>query len=250
MESDYEKDVLKILKMLEYEMKRFSYEYEDLLKNATFTEPYTTFPLSLEDLESNGITEQKIEKLFYGICRKQGLPPYDFMDESVEDLIDDEGEEYVANIHMIRKSKDGKFIKFPVVYWISNVISDIENNKEKTENPELITKNLDANNFITLNGLTGDFTYNKVTGKMSTGSRKFILLRALLHSKTNSITYDELARLLFKETERYSSALHREGLFEALGSLKEDLGILPIKDRKNMDCFENDNQTYRLAYPR
>jgi hypothetical protein len=248
MEYEYEKDVMKILKMLEYSMKGFSYEYEGLLKNATFTEPCTTFSISLEELESNGISEQKVDKLFYGICKKQGLPPYDFMDEHIEELTDDEGEEHIANIHTIRKSKDGKFIKFPVVYWISDVINDIENNREKTENPELITKNFDANNFIILNGLTGDFTYNKVIGKLSTGSRKFKIFRALLHSKTNSVTYDELAKILF-QAEAYNSALHREGLFDALGSLKEELGILPLKNKKNLDCFENENQAYRLVQP-
>lgn len=250
MEYDYEKDVMRILKMLEYGVKRFTYEYEDILKNATLTNPWTTIYLSIAELEEVGISKHKVEKLFYGVCRKQGLAPYDFMDNHPEIVTDDDGEEEVIDVHSLRTTEDNRFIKFPAVYWISSVISDIENNRDKTENPELIRKNFDANNFIELNGLTGDFKYNKIIGKLDTGSRKFKILRALLHGKDNTATYDDLAKLLFKKTESYNSALHREGLFGALGELKEALGILPQKDRKNLDCFVNENKSYRLVYPR
>ena len=248
MEYDYEKDVLKILKMLEYGVKRFTYEYEDILKNATLTDPWTTVYLPVVEIEEVGISKHKIDKLFFGVCRKQGLAPYDFMDEHPEMVTDENGYERVIDVHTIRTTDNNKFVAFPAVYWISSVISDIQNNKEKTENPELITKHFDANNSITLDGLTGKFSYNKVTGIIT--KRNLKLLRALLKSKDNSVSYHEMSKMFFNADE-YNKAKHSKGFSDTLNSLKNDLGILPKTDKSNPDCFENIALTsYRLISPK
>jgi hypothetical protein len=247
MEIDYEKDVRKILGMLEYDMKSFSYEYEDILRNMTMDEPWRELYLSIDELESYGINENKARQLFFGVCRKQGLAPYDFMDTEVQQIEGMDGEEHIVDTHSIRKSKDGKYLKFPAVHWISDVIKNIENNTEELQNPELYTKHFDGNNTLTLNGLTGEFSYNKISDTLTLRSRKLQLLRALLKSKTNSVTYNEMAKMFF-DVDEYNKAKHSKAFSDVLDDLKRDLGILPKTDKSNPDCFQNNTKTgYRLS---
>lgn len=245
MELDYEKDLKKILGLVEYEFKRYSYEHENLLKNATIDDPWITPYISLDELKEFSITENRAEQLFFGVCRKQGLAPYDFMDSEIQEVTDMEGETHVAEIHTVKKSQDGKYIMFPVVYWISDVIKNFDNNELELANPELLTKHLDANNLVTLDGLTGNFSYNKVSGTLT--KRKLKLLRALLKGKDNSVTYDEMSKMFFNADE-YNKGKHAKAFSDVLDDLKRDMGILPKTDNSNPDCFENIAlSSYRLV---
>ncbi len=72
-------------------------------------------------------------------------------------------------------------------------------------------------------------------------------LRALMKSKTRSMTYDEMSKLLFNDTE-YNKAKHAKALSDVLDDLKRDLGILPKTEESNPDCFKNEAKTgYRLS---
>jgi hypothetical protein len=248
MELDYEKDVKKILGLLEYEFKRYSYEYEDILRNATIDDPWITSYLSLDELKEFGITEARAEQLFFGVCRKQSLAPYDFMNSEVKQITLMSGDTDVADIHTMKKSDDGKYLMFPVVYWISDVIKKFDNNELELKNPELLTKHLDANNTIILDGLTGKFSYNKKEGILK--KRKLQLLRALLKSKDNSVSYDEMAKMFF-DADKYNKVKHSKAFTDVLDDLKRDMGVLPKTDTSNPNCFENITlSSYRLTSPK
>lgn len=247
MELDYEKDLLKLMKLLAYCLQSIKYQNPQFGENPQDFfggQPWIDIDLNTKELEEIGITPTRARLLRAGVCAKQGMNPNDFLEDTKFPSEEKDGEAiYLENLY-------GKnVVSIPTLFWIESIIHDIENNIKETSKIKTLKKVFDENNFIELNIINGDFIYNKVTGHLGVKSRPFKFLKALLQNDNNSVTYDELAVLLFDKAEEYSSASHREGLFEALGTLKESFGILPIRNRKNLDCFENENKSYRLVNP-
>ena len=247
MELDYEKDVLKVMKLLAYCLQSIKYQNPQFGENPEDFlggQPWIDIDLNTKELEEIGITPTRARLLKAGVCTKQGMNPNDFSESAKFPPSEKDAEAiYLENLY------GENVVSIPTLFWIESIINNIENNTKETTKIKILKKVFDENNFIELNIINGDFTYNQVTGHLGVKSRPFKFLKALLLDENNSVTYDELAVLLFKKAEKYSSASHREGLFEALGTLKESFGILPIKNRRNLDCFENENQSYRLVNP-
>lgn len=239
MELDYEKDALTLLKLLAYKFRAFEYEYPILKTGNNTGDPWIELHLNQEELKEVGLTLFKAQQLFTGVCRKQGLNPQDFMSEVVE--VDDEGEPYL--IHHIRETDSG--IKIPVFIDIEDIIKDLENNINKTKSPELIEKQFDHKNKLSLNTLNGELVFNKTKSRLNVKSKPYKILRTLLKSKDNSSTYQELVAVI-SPNKKYSK-MDNKPLADALYSLKEILSISPETENSNPNIFKNIPQIgYRL----
>lgn len=232
MELDYEKDTLKLMKLLAYNLKSSKYNNPDIKDlEEFFGTPWMEITLSDEQLKDAGIPRSFAKLLKPGVYDKQGMRITDFV---TPEWYPDDMDEPV----------DDKPIMIHTLFWIEDIIKSIEN-KETIER-KLLTKTFDKENSITFNELTGDFTYNNTKGKLSLGSRKFKLLHLLLKSETGSITYDDISRVFFNS--EYNKANHSKPFSEALDDLKRELKILG--EKLNPDCFENiPGSGYRLALP-
>ena len=248
MELNYEKDVLNLMKLLDYHLQSIIYNNPQFGDNPEeyIGTPWIEIELTAKELEDISLSPSKARLLKNGVCAKQGMDPRDFTKPLELPNSEEVDVEQLYREHIYGKTE----VTIPVLFWIGSIINNIENNVEKNNKIKILKKNFNEDNLITLNVLNGEVTYNEVSARLSVGSRKYKILKALLESENNVVTYDELAKLLFTGADMYKAPSHREGLFDALGSLKEDLGILPKKDRKNLDCFENENKTYRLIEPR
>lgn len=244
MELDYEKDILNIMKLLAYHIQSFKYEYpEQAEKQEDFNGlPWIDINLSKKELEELGISIPRGDLLFSGVCQKQGMTPNNYRNSSSISL--EVEEEYNST------AEERSFVSFPALFWIDSFIKDIENNTKKTENSELITKRFNEKNFITFNGLTGDFIYNNAEGRLSIKSSKYKLLRLLMRNENNKGTYNEISKVLFNE-ETYNKAKRAKALADVLDDLKRDLKILPNDGMNNLDCFVNvPLESYRLELPK
>lgn len=232
MELDYEKDLLKLMKLLAYNLKSTQCANPDVKDwEEFFGTPWMDITLSKEQLKDVGIPHSLARLLRSGVYDKQGMRMSDFVtQEWYPDEMEPPVEERPIMIH--------------TVLWIEDIIKSIEN-KERIER-KLLTKNFNQENSITFNELTGDFTYNKTQGKLSLASRKFKLLHYLLKNENNSISYEDMARMFFQTP--YKKATHTKAFSDVLDDLKRDLKILG--DKVNPDCFENiSGSGYRLALP-
>ena len=236
MELDFEKDVLKLMKLLAYKLKSAHYEnYHIPNLEEHIGTPWIELTLKDGELADIGISKSQARLLQPAIYQKQGMNMGDFtIQEYFQDGVELPFEDAPISIHTL--------------FWIDNIIKDLEDEKKKTVNPELVTKVFNDENSLTFNGLTGYFTYNQISGKITLNSRKFKLLRTLLHSEAGIITYEDMAQLFFKT--KYNKANHTKGFSDALDDLKRDLGILPTTSSSNPNCFENITGTgYRLSLP-
>lgn len=232
MELDFEKDVLKVMKLLAYKLKSTEYRNPQISNfEEYFGVPWLELHLKDEELADIGIPRSQAKLLQPAVYEKQGMNINDFTVQ----------EYYEEGIPI---PPDYSPITIHTLFWIEDIIKRIESGNSETNNPELVRKDLDKKNFIILNGLTGEYTYNKTSGRLTIDSRKLNLLRALLRSKDNFVTYDEIAKLFFK-TDQYNKANHSKGVSDVLDDLKRDLDILGNK--VNPNCFDNEPGVgYRL----
>ncbi len=232
MELDFEKDVLKLMKLLAYKLKSTEYRNPHISNfEEYFGTPWLELYLEDEELADIGIPRSRAKLLQPAVYEKQGMNMNDFtIQEYFEEGMPIPPDRSPITIHTL--------------FWIDKIIKGIEDETLEVSNLELFRKDFDKKNFIILNGLTGDFTYNKTSGKLTIDSRKLNLLRALLRSKDNFVNYDEIAKVFFK-ADQYNKAKHSKGISDVLDDLKRDLEILGNK--LNPDCFDNEPGVgYRL----
>jgi hypothetical protein len=141
---------------------------------------------------------------------------------------------------------DGKrnFYESALQNFHSYFLRELSNTK--SEKKPGVDSNKEKQTILSFNSTTGDFSFFKIVGNLSPGSREFKVFQALYEASENQLTYLELIKTYVPHVEKESKAL-KDDLYIIIKNIKNDFQILPKRKAGLPDIFKNiKNYGYRL----